>query len=241
MAYIPENIKYLDKGFNLFLMNGHSRRAAFDDWLDMMICSFGMQKYEKTYLEIVGKYKKDELEKFAEMFGWLIKHLEENQFTDPLGDYFQYCITRGEHGQYFTPSHVSNMMAEIVSPLGQETVIDSSCGSGRMLLAAIEVARKTGYDPYCFGADLDKTCVKMCAINLFLYGVDGEVACMNSISNDFFFAYKLTNPFQGGLTIIDKKEDSIIWKMGNKRFEKPIQEPELVKTEMVKMFQESLF
>jgi type I restriction-modification system DNA methylase subunit len=143
------------------------------------------------------------------------------------------------------------MMAEIANPKGQETVIDPCCGSGRMLLGAIKVTREEGQDPYCFGADIDKTCVKMCAINLFLYGIQGEVACMNSITNDFYFAYKLANPFQGGLTIIENKEDSIIWKMGSRKFikeEKPTEKPIVTNfvepnksAEMVKLFQESLF
>ncbi len=254
--FIPENIKTLDKGFDTFIQNGYSRRNLFDDWLNMIIYSFGMKKYEAEYLDVVKKYKKDELDKFAEMFGWLVKHLDENQFTDPLGDYFQHCITRGEHGQFFTPTHICNVMAEVSNPKGQETAIDPCCGSGRMLLASIKVCRKNNLDPYCFGADLDNTCAKMCAINLFMYGIQGEVACMNSLTNDFFFAYKLTNPFQGGLTIIKEKEESVIWKSMNNRLEEkrlemkksstPTQKPLILaekpmEEKMVKMFQDSLF
>jgi hypothetical protein len=43
------------------------------------------------------------------------------------------------------------------------------------------------------------------------YGVEGEIACMDSITNKFFFSYQLSNPLKGGLTIIEKQENSKLW------------------------------
>ncbi|HLP21029.1 MAG TPA: N-6 DNA methylase, partial [Chitinophagales bacterium] len=96
--------------------------------------------------------------------------------------------------------------------------LDPSCGSGRMLLASSRIA---GPDQYYFGIDLDQTCVKMTALNLFLSGIfHGEVMCANAlVPGEFTVSYK-TSFLPFGLFRILDKEKSRLWNMYQHTFKK---------------------
>lgn len=148
----------------------------FTDFLDITIASF--QRDEETYAKFQEEYK--DMNPFAKFLAEIVEGLEEGK--DPLGDYFQKNITRGQ--QFFTPMHITELMAELVDG----SISDPCCGSGRMLLSSLKHARKKGIDPY--GADLDPICVKMTAINL--YGATGKIECKNTITGELSFYYELS-------------------------------------------------
>ena len=227
---IPDKIKPLHQKFNWFSQRGYTTRNVFEDFLDILIYTFSCQKYEDKFAKLIEKYSKEEKDKFAEIFAWLVPYLENNQFSDPLGDFYQYTISNGAMGQFFTPTHICEMMAELVGTDQSQVIIDPTCGSGRLVLAGLKVARKNNHQPFCFGADLDKTCVKMATVNLIFYGVDGEVACMDSITNKFFFSYKLAPLTKGGLEIIEKQGNSKLWQTTTKKMSGEIQDE---KTELL--------
>lgn len=108
---------------------------------------------------------------------------------DCLGQFFQNHISRGKHGQFFTPEHVCDAMAAMLISKEDrnKTIMDPCCGSGRMLLGAAKVSRHN----YFFGADIDPRCAKMCAINLCLNGLQGEVAWMDSLSYTHHGGYSI--------------------------------------------------
>jgi type I restriction-modification system DNA methylase subunit len=96
--------------------------------------------------------------------------------------------------------------------------IDLCCGSGRMLLAG---AQFSGKQHHFYGIDLDITCVKMAAINLFLNGIfHCEIMCANALSpDDFRISYKLSFlPF--GIFRIENKEQSELWHLYKNSFER---------------------
>jgi type I restriction-modification system DNA methylase subunit len=74
-----------------------------------------------------------------------------------------------------------------------KAVSDCACGSGRMLLAAAKINRSS----LLYGADLDLTCCKMALINMLLNSLQGEIAHMNTLSNDFYRAYKVCTKLVG--------------------------------------------
>jgi len=85
-----------------------------------------------------------------------------------------------------------------------------------MLLAAYKV---TGPGHECYGIDIDRTCVKMTALNLFLNGVwNGEVMCANSLQpDDFVISYRISfSPL--GIFKIEDKEKSKLWQMHGNSF-----------------------
>ncbi|HEY8892207.1 MAG TPA: N-6 DNA methylase [Clostridium sp.] len=118
----------------------------------------------------------------------LIGDLSED-FNDPLGELYMQAISNGFNGQYFTPTPVCEMISAIT--IGEcleskETICDPACGSGRMLLASAKFNRHSKF----YGADLDNTCCKMALVNMLLNSLTGEIAHMNTLSNEFYNGYK---------------------------------------------------
>ncbi|MBS1731875.1 MAG: SAM-dependent DNA methyltransferase [Bacteroidetes bacterium] len=212
----------------LSIANQFSLHSVFDDFLTMTIAACTQNPftkksyYEEEYLATIGKYKESELRhQFPIAFAALIEEMEARvdslDGNDVLGQFFETHISNGRNGQYFTPTHICDMMAQMIIGEASENtnqnrpirILDPSCGSGRMLLAAHKISQL----PHeCFGIDIDLTCVKMSAINLFLNGIKGEVMCANALApNDFVFAYRISF-LPLGIFKIQTKENSVLWR-----------------------------
>jgi hypothetical protein len=91
---------------------------------------------------------------------------------DMLGELLQQVRPPGNaNGAFYTPYQVSYMMAMVLGPQPGERAIDPACGSGRMLLAQLQVCRvQHGGEPELFGMDLDGDAVRVCRLNLLLAG-----------------------------------------------------------------------
>jgi hypothetical protein len=92
---------------------------------------------------------------------------------DLLGDALQQLRPgKAAHGAFYTPYNVSYMMAKITNPKPGESVCDPCCGSGRMLLAALQACRENhhGGEPVLFGVDIDYDAIRACKLNLVLAG-----------------------------------------------------------------------
>jgi len=175
------------------IASSKSEDEVFTDFLDMVICALSAGKYEDEYLSIVKRYNRDQVNLFCELLAELIIIMDNNGkgLKDCLGEFFQSHISRGKHGQFFTPETVTDFMSEIVmdkdTTIGK-TIMDPCCGSGRMLLSAAKVNRNN----FFFGADIDSRCCKMAAINLCLNGLRGEAAHMNSLSMEHWGGYTIS-------------------------------------------------
>ncbi len=192
---------------------------VFDDLLTMVICSHHTtniksrlqekdEANEAFYMSTIEKYRPEELDLFAQACAAIQLNVLDNPYSDILGEYFMQNITRGQNGQYFTPEPVCDMMAVITGGEAAETgnrVLDPASGSGRMLLSYA----KQSPDNYFFAADLSQICAKMSVVNFLFNGLRGEVACMNSLSYEFFQAWHV-NMDGIGITPIEK-EQSQIW------------------------------
>jgi hypothetical protein len=80
---------------------------------------------------------------------------------------------KSARGEYYTPYNVSLMMAMMTGVGPGDRVLDPACGSGRMLLAALEVCRRNhpGELPEVFGIDISPDAVRLCRLNLALAGI----------------------------------------------------------------------
>lgn len=196
------------KNLEKIIATGRSRSNVFSDWLDLMMADClsltdNMQRgnikeggkfdgeYEDRYLEIMQRYPSNQergkrpADYFAAAYGSLLQEVEENPTADPLGDIYMKEITYGEHGQFFTPQHLADMMASLImapskSEEGREIVCDPSCGSGTMLLAAA----KQKPEARLVGVDLDVRCAKMCALNMSMRGLHADIYHGNSLSGE---------------------------------------------------------
>lgn len=205
---------------------------VFEDFLTMTIAAFTQNPqtrkswYEDEYLKTIEPYKDSDLRhEFPKAFVNLIEEMElrkdSSNGNDVIGEFFEEHISSGRKGQFFTPYGLCKLMASIV-PEGENAdnseppeegiskiIVDPCCGSGRMLIASRNVNK--GSHEY-YGIDIDHTCVKMTAINLFLNGVwNSEVMCADTLyPGDFVIAYRISL-FPLGVFKIEEKKNSKLW------------------------------
>ncbi len=192
----------------------------FNDLLTMSICAYHQTNIasglgqkdaenEELYMRTIKPYSKDELNRFAKLLSCIQVSAFEDPYSDLLGRYFTEHITRGQNGQYFTPHPITQLLTKLTTPSREavrgQKVYDPSCGSSRMLLDFA----KANPDNYFFGNDISITCAQMSAVNLFLNGLRGEIACMNTLSMEWIKGWQINIPSLG-IKPIDK-EDSQIW------------------------------
>lgn len=196
----------------------HEFMRVFDDFLTLSICAFSFGRMENLYLETIEGYCPDEVNLFGKLLGALILDYEKKSnycgaWGDGLGDFFMENNNRfgqDARGQFFTPEPVCDMIASMTA--GNEVrennnVLDPAAGSGRMLLAFDR--RKTGnrLKNFYVACDIDPRCVKMCALNFFLYGLKGAVIHMDSLKMDAWGGYRIFMPETGlGIQSLTKDE-----------------------------------
>lgn len=202
-------------------------RTVFDDFLTLTLCAFsrdpetGLSYDEDLYLQTIEKYNSEDIRhNFPKMVACLAQEME-NQSTfslgnDVLGTFYEQNLYRKGTSQYFTPWPVCYMIANCLVFPNKEPeeyrrlrILDPCCGSGRLLTAGASVHGKR-HEYY--GIDIDHTCVKMTALNLFLNGVfHGEVMWADSTQpDDFRISYKLSFLPFGIFRIVDK-DKSRLW------------------------------
>lgn len=168
---------------------------AFRDFLIMGHISIANQFYkseelEKNYMDVAKRYNKEQLEKFAKLLSITITALN-TEHQDFLGECFMQCnMGNSYRGQFFTPYHISSMMAKMVIPTdgnirggikkqGYFTLLEPTCGSGGMIIAADEVITKSGLKKeqiMCVQAqDIDRLCFMMTYIQLSALDIPARV------------------------------------------------------------------
>jgi type I restriction-modification system DNA methylase subunit len=227
----------------------HDLRNIFEDFLTLSLCAFSFNPQtqksheEELYLETIDKYAKEETQfLFPKLLAALVVEMENqnNAFgTDVLGNYYELNFSKKRSSQYFTPWHICEFMSRITStehvrkPDGSPIrILDPACGSGRMLLAG---AKNFGRREEYYGIDIDPTCVKMTAMNLFLNGLfDAEVMCADALSPvGFKFSYR-TSFLPLGVFKITNKEDSKLWHLHQQSFAEQFTTAEKAKTSVSK-------
>ena len=192
---------------------------VFTDFLEMSVCALTLGAMEDRYLEIVRGYDKPEAYLMAEAFAALVMEMDNRGegLKDVFGDFFMEHISHGHNGQFFTPESICGLMARLTGEEEDKTavanrrtrILDCACGSGRILMAAARENRNATF----YGADVDRNCAMMCVINMCLNGMLGEVAWMNSLSNQFYGAWQVRrHPSGMGIYIvaIEEAESEIV-------------------------------
>ncbi len=199
------------------LARRHGVHSVFSDFLTLLICTFSLGQREEEYLKTIRKYEKPEAYRISEALAALVVEMtgDGTGMVDVLGDYFERFLSYGKNGQFFTPQNLCDMMARLMNPTTPlERILDPACGSGRMLMAMAKVNRFATF----FGADNDRNCAMICAINMCLNGMYGEVAWMNSITNQFYAAWQIHPTAKGCpcITQISEKQSYIHLKLPGK-------------------------
>lgn len=104
--------------------------------------------------------------------------------TDILGDGYEYLIgrfadvtKRKKAGEFYTPRSVVRMMIDVLDPQAGESIYDPACGTGGMLLGAIEHVQRAGGDARTFfgkihGQEKNLTTAAIARMNLVLHGIE---------------------------------------------------------------------
>lgn len=156
------------------------------------------QEREDRYMQIIKKYKKDEVQTITEMFAALVEEFQIHPFQDFVGQiYMELGISNNNAGQFFTPYSVCGLMAQVtqdhesirqtVKDKGWYCMYDCACGGGATMIAGLEQAdnefhRLNWRNHVMVNAnDIDIVCCSMCYVQLSLIGVAAIVTCSNAL------------------------------------------------------------
>lgn len=187
------------------------RHRAWDVWRDFIVlsaCSVSnaldksnYDKREKRYLKIIKGYSKTEANLFPKLFAHMVMALEKNPEQDFLGKMFMDLeLGNKNNGQFFTPYHVCELMAEIsmsdaksvIKEKGYISINDPCCGAGATLIAGIHSVRKQlektkpkrNYQECVLvvAQDIDEIVALMCYLQISLLGVAGYIKVGNALT-----------------------------------------------------------
>jgi type I restriction enzyme M protein len=134
----------------------------------------------------------------------------ERVASDVMGDAYEYLIgkfadaTNRKAGEFYTPRSIVRLMVNMLDPQEGESVYDPACGTGGMLLAAVEHVRDGGGDPRTFfgklyGQEKNLTTASVARMNLFLHGIED----FTIERGDTLRAPAFRDPDTGGLARFD--------------------------------------
>ena len=152
--------------------------------------------------------------------------------ADIIGDAYEYMIANfasdagKKGGEFFTPSQVSKLVAELVSPQENERIYDPTCGSGGLLLKAYNKVQS--HKAAVYGQEVNNQTWALCKMNMFLHGVDDAVIWQGDtlanpqnikedklmkfqcvVANPPFSLDKWDSGFLSGLSGEDKKKEKM--------------------------------
>jgi type I restriction enzyme M protein len=123
----------------------------------------------------------------------------KNARPDVLGDAYEYLIkkfadaTNKKAGEFYTPRSVVRLMIEMLAPREAETIYDPACGTGGMLLAAVQHVHDMHGDVKrlwgkLYGQEKNLTTSSIARMNLFLHGIeDFQIIRGDTLRNPAFF------------------------------------------------------
>lgn len=196
---------------------GHHLDTVFRDFVELAALAISnsvdraqFDVREKRYLEIVGKYKKEEVERFPLMMAELTLAFEKrvavmaaarergvmaSNLTDMLGEtYMMLGISNDRSGQFFTPYALSKLMAGMIGgdavaradAQGFARVHEPACGAGGMVIATAEAFHDAGLNyqqaMHATCIDIDPCCVHMTYLQLALLHIPAIVVHGNALT-----------------------------------------------------------
>ncbi len=149
--------------------------------------------------------------------------MSKSDDKDVRGDTYEYLLNKiaqsGLNGQFRTPRHIIRMMVELMKPTPDDVICDPACGTSGFLVSAGEYLKenykeeiffnKDKKDHYMnhmfFGYDMDRTMLRIGAMNMMTHGVDSPfIEYRDSLSDQNAdkekYSLILANPpFKGSL------------------------------------------
>ena len=165
------------------------------------------------------------LDKIVTSLDEIYAHMSESKETgsDTPGDIYEFLLskiaTAGVNGQFRTPRHIIKMMVDMMEPKPDDVICDPACGTSGFLVAAGEYLKENHKEEIFFnkqkkehymnsmffGYDMDRTMLRIGAMNMMTHGVDSPcIEYRDSLSdqNEDRNKYSLilaNPPFKGSL------------------------------------------
>lgn len=188
------------------------RGTVFSDWLEMAAITLrqlpfnagqlskdnSYQEFENKYLEVAGRYNREELNGFAKLTALTVEGIKTHP-CDFLGDICSSLeLTNEDAGQFFTPFTISTTAAKMtvgdvrqqVEDKGIITISDPASGAGGMLIAAAYEVAHQKIDPRSHvqfhAADVSRNCFNMTYLQLSLMDLQAVVQHCNTLSMEIW-------------------------------------------------------
>lgn len=203
-----EHRKAFIKAFNAIAQH-HRRLRVFEDFLELAALAIrkttlrgeAADKIEAQYMELVGRHEKDDIRKMPELLAIMASALSEpgHDFLGDIAGELELLHKGG--GQFFTPWHLSSMMARItlssadgverlIGEKGFATLCEPACGAGGMILAFAEVFAEcggvAGTQLFVDATDISRMAFNMTYLQLSLSGIPALVRHGDSLAQQHF-------------------------------------------------------
>lgn len=186
------------------LAHRHGAWQVFADFCEMAALSLSnavdlgqFDKREERYLEVIKRYRKDELARFPEVLAALTQGLEAGM-TDILGRTFHDLELHNKWaGQFFTPYPLCEMMAKMmlsdeveirskIERRGFITAHEPAVGSGAIVIALASAMREMGINYqrhlHVTAIDVDAKCVHMAYAQFALLHIPATIVHGNTLT-----------------------------------------------------------
>ena len=191
----PSSSKLFERWLSDSLAEWISMNTAFTNFLEIVIISVlninpaiqwteRRKEREERYKHLINtrRDKNIPMTMLSDLVTLMQEHHEEKK--DIIWEMYESFICQWEHGQFFTPPHIADMMAQVVEvdkAPSWDTVIDMTCWSGKLLMWALKNNPRVNL----IWMDLDRRCAMMACINCLFYGGCGTFLVWNSLLNEF--------------------------------------------------------
>lgn len=167
--------------------------------------------YEKRFADIAKSYGEKGMKIFAECLSLFTDEIHaaihgNAMFRDFAGELYMASGTNSKGlGQFFTPYHISHLMAEVnlekdrflkeieEYPDRVITLYEPTCGAGGLMVAAIDVMHAAGinyaHNMFIDCGDIDPRCFHMSYLTLSLLGAPAVVRLGDALSMKYHLAW----------------------------------------------------
>lgn len=163
------------------------------------------QEVEEDYLRIAKRYDKEDMNRMAQLMGYVVMGLEEKP-CDFLGSLFMELeLGSSQIGQFFTPYELSLLMARLnVSDIEDKPVItlhEPAVGSGGMVIAYAQALRERGVNYqqrlWVQAIDLDPVAAMMAYVQFTLLHIPAEICIGNTLTMNITKVFRTSAYYMG--------------------------------------------
>ena len=191
----PNSNKPFERWLYQSLCEWISMNTAFTNFLEIVIISVlninpiiqwteRRKQREERYKMLIDTWKDKTIP--AKMLSDLVQLMQEHheEKKDIIWEMYEDFICQWEHGQFFTPPHIADMMAQCIDidkELSWNNVVDIACWSWKLLMGALKNNPRINL----IWVDIDRRCSMMACINCLFYGWCGYFLVWNTLCNEY--------------------------------------------------------